>query len=59
MFDPARIRDRATFTEPHHFVVGVEHVLVNGVPVIVGASLTGEKPGRVLTRAVEGKAAGD
>lgn len=59
VFDPARIRDRATFTEPHHFVVGVEHVLVNGVPVIVGASLTGEKPGRVLTRAVEGKAAGD
>src|SRR5690606_25402752 len=59
VFDPARIRDRATFTEPHHFVVGVEHVLVHGVPVIVGASLTGEKPGRVWTRAVEGKAAGD
>lgn len=57
VFDPARIRDRATFTEPHHFAVGVEHVLVNGVPVIVGASLTGEKPGRVLTRSGAAKAA--
>ena len=50
VFDPARIRDRATFADPHQFAVGVEHVLVNGVPVIVCASLTGEKPGRVLTR---------
>src|SRR5690606_3174915 len=59
VFDAARIRDRATFTEPHHFAVGVEHVLVNGVPVIVSASLTGEKPGRVLLRSGGAKAASE
>src|SRR5690606_18470097 len=47
---PARSRVRATSAEPHHAAVGVEHGLVNGVPVIVGASLTGEKPGRVRLR---------
>ena len=59
VFDPERIRDRATFTDPHHFAVGVEHVLVNGVPVLVSASLTGEKPGRVLTRKGAAKASSE
>jgi N-acyl-D-amino-acid deacylase len=48
VFDPARIQDRATYTEPHHYSFGVVHVLVNGVPVIRDGSLTGERPGRAL-----------
>ncbi|MBW3534308.1 MAG: D-aminoacylase [Gemmatimonadetes bacterium] len=48
VFDPARVRDRATFTDPHQYPVGIIHVVVNGVPVIRDASLTGEKPGRVI-----------
>jgi N-acyl-D-amino-acid deacylase len=47
-FHPAEFRDRATFQDPHRYAVGMIHVVVNGVPVIREASLTGERPGRVL-----------
>jgi N-acyl-D-amino-acid deacylase len=50
VFDFERIEDKATYVDPHQFPVGVRHVLVNGVPVIRDGSLTGAKPGRVLTR---------
>lgn len=46
VFDPEVIRDRATFTDPHQYSVGIEHLLVNGVPVIRSGGLTGAKPGR-------------
>jgi len=49
VFDPDQVRDRATYDDPHQFSIGVVHVLVNGVPVLAQRSLTGAKPGRVLT----------
>lgn len=48
VFDPATIADRATFEQPHQLSVGVQHVLVNGVPVIRDGRHTGAKPGRAL-----------
>lgn len=48
VFDPAVIQDRATFTDPHQYSVGITDLLVNGVPVILDGGLTGEKPGRWL-----------
>ena len=48
MFDPETIIDRATFEDPHQLSVGVEHVLVNGVPVVRDGNHTGAKPGRVV-----------
>jgi N-acyl-D-amino-acid deacylase len=48
VFDPDRIRDRATYKEPHQYAVGVRHVLVNGVPVLRDGEHTGAKPGRAL-----------
>ncbi len=48
VFDPETIQDRATFTDPHQYSVGVRHVLVNGVPVIRNGAFTGRRPGRVL-----------
>jgi N-acyl-D-aspartate/D-glutamate deacylase len=50
VFDAERIADRATYRDPHQFAVGVVHVFVNGEPVVSDRSLTGAKPGRVLTR---------
>ncbi len=48
VFDAQRITDRATYADPHQFAIGVKHVLVNGVPVLLDASLTGARPGRIL-----------
>ncbi|HEY7818617.1 MAG TPA: amidohydrolase family protein, partial [Vicinamibacteria bacterium] len=48
VFDPETIADRATYTDPHRYAVGVHHLLVNGVPVIRNGAYSGERPGRVL-----------
>ncbi len=48
IFDPAAIRDLATFEEPNQLSQGMEYVLVNGVPVIAGGKMTGALPGKVL-----------
>ena len=48
IFDPATIKDLATFEEPNHLSQGMEYVLVNGVPVIEQGKMTGSLPGRVL-----------
>ncbi|HTI37966.1 MAG TPA: D-aminoacylase [Vicinamibacterales bacterium] len=50
VFDPATITDKATFEEPNQLSVGMEYVLVNGVPVIAGGKQTDALPGRVLKR---------
>lgn len=49
VFDPEQVADRATYADPHQFSVGVLHVIVNGQPVLLDGSLTGARPGRVLT----------
>ena len=46
VFDPEEIRDLATYADPHQYSVGIEDLIVNGVPVIASGGLTGEKPGR-------------
>jgi len=48
IFDPAAIRDVATFDDPTHYSVGVQHVLVNGVRVVADGKITPERPGKVL-----------
>ncbi len=48
IFDPAKIADRSTYDDPSHYSVGVEHVLVNGRPVVSGGRITSERPGRAL-----------
>ncbi|MFC2169474.1 amidohydrolase family protein [Acidobacteriota bacterium] len=48
VFDADKIEDLATYTDPHRFSVGIMHLIINGVPVIRNAAITGEKPGRVL-----------
>jgi N-acyl-D-amino-acid deacylase len=48
VFDPATIKDLATFENPNQLAQGMEYVLVNGVPVIDGGKMTGKLPGKVL-----------
>ena len=48
VFDPATVRDVATFDSPNQLSQGMEYVLVNGVPVIDQGKMTGAKPGKVL-----------
>ncbi len=48
VFDPATVRDVATFDNPNQLSEGMEYVLVNGVPVIDQGKMTGTLPGKVL-----------
>jgi N-acyl-D-amino-acid deacylase len=48
IFDPATVRDLATFDNPNQLSQGMEFVLVNGIPVIDQGKMTGAKPGKVL-----------
>jgi N-acyl-D-aspartate/D-glutamate deacylase len=53
IFDPATIRDTATYQEPHQFPVGIHHVIVNGEFAVRDGVQTSERPGRVLRRGID------
>ena len=48
VFDPEKITDKSTYENPNQLSVGMEYVLVNGVPVIAEGKMTGALPGKVL-----------
>ena len=48
VFDPATVRDMATFEKPHQYAVGVPYVIVNGQVVFENGAMTAARPGRVL-----------
>jgi N-acyl-D-aspartate/D-glutamate deacylase len=48
VFDPQVITDRATFAAPNQLSVGMQWVLINGVPVVADGASTGALPGQVL-----------
>jgi N-acyl-D-amino-acid deacylase len=49
VLDLEKVRDRATFFEPHQYPEGIEHVLVKGEFVVESGRLTGALPGEVIT----------
>jgi len=48
VFDPASVRDRATFDRPHQYAEGFALVIVNGQVVFENGAMTAARPGRVL-----------
>jgi dihydroorotase/N-acyl-D-amino-acid deacylase len=48
VFDPAKVRDMATYTQPHQYAEGFSTVIVNGSIVFEKGAMTEARPGRVL-----------
>jgi N-acyl-D-aspartate/D-glutamate deacylase len=48
VFDPQRVVDHATYTEPFAYNDGIEYVIVNGQLVLDRGQHTGARPGRGL-----------
>jgi N-acyl-D-amino-acid deacylase len=48
IFDPATVADRATFTDPFQYPVGIDTVIVNGRVVLDNGRHTGARPGIVI-----------
>lgn len=51
VFDPAEVRDEATFLEPTKLASGMHYVIVNGELAVDGGEPTHGLPGKVLRRA--------
>lgn len=49
IFDPEKIHERSTYSDPHHLAEGMSYVLVNGVVVMDEGQFTDALPGRVLS----------
>lgn len=50
VFDPAALRERATFNEPHQMSEGMWLVLVNGQIAIENGGFTGKRAGQILKK---------
>ncbi|WP_433632789.1 N-acyl-D-amino-acid deacylase family protein [Halomicrococcus sp. NG-SE-24] len=48
VFDPSLVDARSTFDSSTRFPVGIDHVLVNGEPVVTDGEVTGNRPGAVI-----------
>jgi N-acyl-D-amino-acid deacylase len=48
IFDPATVRDTATYDKPHAYAEGFSVVIVNGRVAFENGAMTNERPGRVL-----------
>ncbi|MBI2945076.1 MAG: D-aminoacylase [Candidatus Wallbacteria bacterium] len=48
VFDPAAVRDHATYLDPHRYSAGFRHIMVNGRLVVRDGCVTDQLPGRIL-----------
>jgi N-acyl-D-aspartate/D-glutamate deacylase len=53
LFDPGRVIDKSTYTDPFHYGEGIEYVIVNGKVVLEKGRHTGARPGRALRRSAD------
>ena len=50
LFDAERVSDVGTFTDPHHYPVGIAWVFINGEAVVANGVMTAARPGRVVRK---------
>jgi N-acyl-D-amino-acid deacylase len=50
LFDPERVIDRSTFTDPWQLAQGIEWVFVNGEAALANGLQTEARPGQVIRR---------
>ena len=50
IFDEKTVIDTALFTDPFHYPIGIEYVIVNGTLVLKRGDHLGTTPGRVLRK---------
>ena len=50
IFNAATVADVGTFTDPHHYPLGIPWVFVNGEAVVANGALTAARPGKVLRK---------
>ncbi|HEU4609319.1 MAG TPA: amidohydrolase family protein, partial [Chitinophagaceae bacterium] len=48
IFDPEKVKDKATYDKPHQLSEGVLHVWVNGIQVLKNGTHTGALPGHFV-----------
>jgi N-acyl-D-amino-acid deacylase len=48
IFDPASVRDKATYEQPHQYAEGFAYVIVNGQIVYENGAMTSAHPGKVI-----------
>ena len=50
VFDPATVKDQATYTEPLRYPLGIDYVLINGEVVVDQGKQTAARPGEVIRK---------
>ena len=50
VFDPASVREMATYGDPHQYAAGIPHVVVNGTVTVRDGEHNGARAGRVVRR---------
>jgi N-acyl-D-aspartate/D-glutamate deacylase len=50
VFDPAAVDDVATYDDPRQYPAGIDHVIVNGAPVVEFGGPRARQSGQVLSR---------
>ncbi len=54
IFDPQKVKDMATYVQPHQYPQGINYVIVNGKMVVEQGQHTGAKPGKALLKDIPG-----